>query len=460
MEILFKPAQQIIIELDCASTRALLPGFHREVEEVSMKADTQENLVTEKSDGPTEIVGTSFHSTTRIASILLLGLMLGIVAGSTAFAAQGGNGGGGGGGGNGGTGPDKGDLYGDAVYLLRNVDTGVPEIINGCIRPIMGRDGLVLAINADQATADYVPETAPESIEGWYNCEQDPQDLEAADSNVKTVIMADDDGDDELEACDVISRCLDYVEEADMGRLSILKAPERVLDRQLEEAISKFESGGEVSLDASGRPVVGEETFDSPLLNLALYREFHFWGAIVKNPLEDDEELVYDPGQDFILAAAFGLGAGDDKEDPGIDHEIAVRSAAIIGLGEQIHELALADSAVLPDSHKFEYEGTTSYYVNYEGFSYSRADTFPGNICYDFFDEELGDYVRTSRPIIEAVFAGDPVPYPVAEQLTGFAQAANDARRVLVFVHDNLVKYVDSVFEVNEITEEMCPPLN
>jgi hypothetical protein len=389
---------------------------------------------------------------------LISGLLLCLMAVPTLLAAQGGNGNGGGGG-NQGDGPDNGVIYGDAVYLLRDPDTGVPVTINGCIRPLWGPDGGVLAVNADFATDDYKPEVAPENIEGWSSCE--PAVLASEEALIKQVILADDDADDELEACDVIANCMDYVTEADLGRLSILKSPDRVLDRQLEEAITKLESGGEIKLDASGRPVVGGVTFDSPLLNLALFREFHLWGAIVKNPLTDNEEVVYEPAQykhphDFILAAAFGLGAGDDKEDPGIDLEIAVRTAAIIDLGGLIHELG--DEAVLPESYEFTYEGRTSYFANYSGFSYSRKSTFPGNVCYDFYVEADSKWYRESGSIMEIVF-GDPEDV-TADQLTGFALAANDARRVLVFAHDNQIVLIDSVFESTELTEQNCPPLN
>jgi hypothetical protein len=234
-----------------------------------------------------------------------------------------------------------------------------------------------------------------------------------------------------------------------------------VLDRQLQEAIAKLESGGEIKLDASGRPVVGGVTFDSPLLNLALFREFHLWGAIVKNPLKINEELVFDPQQiapehNFILAAAFGLGAGDDKEDPGIDREIAVRTEAIIDLGGLIQ--GLGDEAVLPESYEFKYEGRTSYFVNYSDFSYSRESTFPGNVCYDYYVEDDLKWYRESGSIMEIVF-GDPLDV-TADELTGFALAANDARRVLVFAHDNQIVFIDSVFETTEITPDNCPPLN
>ena len=394
---------------------------------------------------------------------LISGFLLCFMAVTVLHAAQGGSGNGGGKG-NGGDGPDNGVIYGDAVYLLRDPDSGVPELINGCIRPLWGPDGAILAINADIATADYTPEATPESIiakysEGYSDCE--PQDLDSVNTADEQVVLADDDADDELEACDVISRCLEYVTEADLGRLSILKSPERVLDRQLQEAIAKLESGGEIKLDASGRPVVGGVTFDSPLLNLALFREFHLWGAIVKKPLTDNEEVVFDPAQiapehNFILAAAFGLAAGDDKEDPGIDSEITVRTEAILDLGGLIY--ALGDDAVLPDSYPFTYEGRTNYFVNYSLFSYSRKSTFPGNVCYDYYVSDEVKWYRESGPIMEIVF-GDANDV-TADELTGFALAANDARRVLVFAHDNDIVFIDSVFEETELTQDNCPPLN
>lgn len=421
-----------------------------------MKVTNLIDLAAEKEVRPYKLAVKATFSPTILSLALAAGILIGIGVIPAAFAAQGGNGDGGG---NGGSGPEKGDLYGDAVYLLRNADTGVPEVINGCIRPLAAPDGGVLALNADYATNDYTPQTDSSTIDGWWDCEAN--EIEAASKSSSVELAAEDEDDDELEACDPISNCADYVTEADLGRLSILKSPERVLDRQLEEAITKLNSG-EVSLDASGRPVVGGVTFDSPLLNLALYREFHLWGAIVEDPLGNNEEVIYEPN-DFILAAAFGFGGGDDKEDPGIDNEIAVRTAAIINLGGLIHELFQNGDAVLPDSYEFNYEGKTSYFVNYTGFTYSRSDTFPGNICFDHMvvdGEGNQSYERVSGPIIDIVFEGDPDMNPVALALPGFSLAANDARRVLVFVHDNQVQFVDAVFEETEITLDNCPVLN
>ena len=69
--------------------------------------------------------------TAALVMPLTTGPALNIDAGSAAYAAGDNAGGNGGGGQN--NKPMKGDLYGDVVYLLRD-ETGIPIVVNGCIR--------------------------------------------------------------------------------------------------------------------------------------------------------------------------------------------------------------------------------------------------------------------------------------------------------------------------------------
>jgi len=393
-------------------------------------------------------------STSLVFPVLLL---LSFILASSAYAAQGGNGNGGNGG------PSNGDLYGDAVYLYRDVN-GVPIVLNDCIRPL-GADGRILALNADY-DADIGDVISPEAIDdSHYDAVCDDSVLALRSSATrkitgqKIVPLADDGDDDELEACDPIKNCTDWMVEVDLGRLSLLKSPDRVLDRQQAEAVKNLTSGGPITLDEGGRFVVGGSTFDSPLINLALYREYHLWGE-----LRDPETgvVIFNPDvwaadngyefYDFLTAAAFAIGAGDDKEGAGVDSEVATRAAGI---------LALAEGTLVMDTWPFHYQGNNLEFLNYSTFTYLRSDIYTGNICFDYFDEDEGDYVRDSMSVIEAVFGlGDLDNGVIFENLEGFARAANDARLVMLFTHDNLVQFVDGVFQTTEITEDNCPPLN
>lgn len=394
----------------------------------------------------------------KIGALFLALLIFGVVmevapsgVAAQAFAASDNDNGGGNGGGK----PQKGDLYGDTVYLLRDAD-GLPILINGCIRPL-GADARIIALNVDEGS---VPDNV---LEDDYDAVcADPELTATTRSRGLVDPLAEAEADDELEPCDPIEQCIDNVQEVELGRLSMLKSPEDVMDRQLEEVIKSFDSGGQITFDASGRPVVGGSAFDSPLTNLAMYREFKLFGAI--NEYDDGEfvRTVFDPqdyhvppydAEPFMMAAAFGLGAGDDKEGAGVDSEVVIRVNAILGI---------ADNTVVLDSLDFHYQGRTLLYVDYGEFEYVRESTFPGNICYDVYTGTK--YIRTSMSIVEAVFGYDPqsqdiLPWAVYDNLGGFAQAADDARKVLVFVHDHNVIWVDPVFTVSPITEANCPPL-
>lgn len=386
--------------------------------------------------------------------LVALAMMLSPFMLNSAFAAQGGNGNGGSGG------PSNGDLYGDAVYLYRD-DDGVPITLNGCIRPL-GADGRVLALNVD-LDQDGDAQT-PQAIDTEdYDAECDGGDaglLLMTKTLGDFTAAAEAEDDDELEACDPIKNCTDYVVEAELGRLSLLRSPDRVLDRQYEEAVKALTTGGSFYLDEGGRFVTSGGTFDSPLINLALFREYLLFGKLM-DPAPATDLLIFDPTEwalpngypyDFVTAAAFALGAGDDKEGTGIDPEIVVRAAGI---------LALAELTVALPTHEFKYEGRTEHFLDFSSFTYVREDTFPGNICYDYLDGSTNSYLRVSMPIIEAVFGlADPDNGEAFVNIKGFALAANDARRVLVFTHDNLALFADSVFETTEITLDNCPPLN
>jgi hypothetical protein len=189
---------------------------------------------------------------------------------------------------------------------------------------------------------------------------------------------------------------------------------------------------------------VGGATFDSPLINLAMMREFHLWDALY----DDGTALVFDPADhssvidyfidppaatyDWMYASAFGLGAGDDKEGAGVDTEVVVRINAILDLPARVD----ADKTI----------GNDGEYIDYSDFSYSRADTFPG--CVQYYTIVDTALVSVKETIIDAVFQGeDP---GVVGNIAGYALAANDARRVLLFTHDltdTLLQGVDRVFE-------------
>lgn len=190
----------------------------------------------------------------------------------------------------------------------------------------------------------------------------------------------------------------DQVQEVEFSRLNVSRSPSKVTDKALQAALSTIQSADEITHDAAGRIVAikdGEaKTIDSPLENLALYED------AIKNGAFTAQQ-----------AAAF-LGAAADKTKP-INLDIVVYLNTILGLN-----------------------GTSgTNYVNYTNFTYDRAQAYSGDVTYLVSDGD-GKYHTEVRPIIEAVFHNRNVDKTGAD---AFAQAADDARAVIQFVHDNSV---------------------
>ncbi len=190
----------------------------------------------------------------------------------------------------------------------------------------------------------------------------------------------------------------DQVQTVEFSRLSVSRSPTKVMDKSLEEALSAIQSADEITYDAAGRIVVikdGEaKTIDSPLENLALYVD------AIKN------------GSFTLEQAASFLGAASDKTQP-LNIDIVVYLNTILGLN-----------------------GTSgTNYVDYTNFTYDRATAYSSDVTYLVSNGD-GTYHTEVKPIIEAVFDNKDVTASGAE---GFAQAADDARAVIEFVHDNSI---------------------
>jgi len=375
--------------------------------------------------------------------------------------------------GNGGPLPNKGDLYGDMVYLLRDAD-GVP-ILDGedCIRPLAvggpwtAEDGEVLPLywefgyqpqveDLSEAMADFCYDEPLTAAFTYRLMTRERSQLKLHKYAAPAPLVEDE--ETEPEACDVVAVCADDMTEVDLGRLSVLRSPYKVLDRQRDEAIRTIQKATMVWLDEGGRLVADGATFDSPLINLALMREFLSWGELFVKDKDLGDVTIWgpwgtlDPLYTPELAAAFGLGAGDDKLGAGVDPEVAVRSYLITGIP------ALTDYLDTIDLDPALYNPDQYLDMETNGFSYDRADVFTGGLCWDTFNGV--SYTRHFDTIMGEIFSDEPFS---GTGLAAFAQAAEDARQVIIFTHDNLVYYVDSVFGSNfdglGNDGTYCPPL-
>src|SRR5512139_2171609 len=283
----------------------------------------------------------------------------------------------GGGGKPAGAGTKKGDLFGDMVVLLRDAN-GVP---------ILNADGLVQVIAyIYDASGNLVP-------------------LKDASGNL-VVIPYNAEGD--LESTVTVGGVTYdvYGAEVDLGRLSVARAPEKVLQHSLDEALAKLTTPDAViSVDAAGRLTVNGVAIDSPLENLALYDKYMTTGSIPGVTLPAN----FNPAA-LLAAAADKTGA--------ITVDTVVYMNSILGINS----------------------GTT--YYDFSSVNYDRYTTWKdatANVL--VYDAVNNVYVPTVVNLYDAVFSStnwvDPTAVGGADD---FATAADDYLSVIQFVHDNAVR--------------------
>lgn len=313
------------------------------------------------------------------------------------------------GGGNKGSDSMKGDLYGDLYVILRDV-YGVP-ILTG---------------------ADYVQPIA-------FTMDADGNLVPVLDANGDYVLMPLD-AEGEIDPTQIPDGANWVAAEVEFSRLSIARSPDKVLERALDEAYLALTEADSVILDPSGRIIVVidgvEQTFDSPLINFALYESLVTYGNLILrdadgNPILVDGKVVPllptsilpDSGTglsqaDLELAATLFAAAADKSGTVNVD--VIVYMNSILGI-----------------------DGTlTGDYVDYSTFSYDRASAYAGVTAEVMVLQPDGSYVVQEVSILDAVFGGeDGVFNPAADNLTaanvdGFTAATDDALQVIEFIHN------------------------
>jgi hypothetical protein len=282
----------------------------------------------------------------------------------------------------------KGDLYGEMVIVLRDVN-GVPILTQWTDSDGDGVNDTMVVCVADCG-------------EGWFE-----QPLDAAGNPVPL--------DAEGEPYDAT-----LLVEVDLGRLSVARSPSKVIEHALDEAISSLNVATSITVDAAGRLVLvidGEvKTIDSPLENLALYEtlisEGYLPGLTASDEVLGDLAYLKDPtytSGDFASAASFLAAASDKFGATDLDEVVYIN--AILGI-----------EGTLPDG-----------YVDYSTYVYDRSDTYDGLTVTYLRDNGDGTYTEVTEPLMTAVF--DSTDYD-GVNVEGFAQAVDDATQVIEFVHE------------------------
>lgn len=274
-----------------------------------------------------------------------------------------------------GAGSKKGDLFGDLYVILRD-QNGIPVLDeHGHVQPIDAQGNLI-----------------PINEEG---------EIEAGYENL--------------------------AQEVELGRLNVGRSPDKVTDHAYDEAISTINSATAITVDASGRIVVtingAEKTIDSPLENMALYIALMENGYLPGLDLQDGVSLgslsyladTSFTNADLMMAASLLAAASDKAGNLTRDEVIYLNTMLDI---DGVNPMTGAD-------------GRT--YVDYSAATYDRSDTYTGTITFVRANAD-GTFTTVTETIMSAVFGG--VDY-TGTQLSAFAQAAEDARAVLAFVHDH-----------------------
>ena len=279
----------------------------------------------------------------------------------------------GGGGKPAGAGTKKGDLFGDMVVILRDA-YGVPILTStGLVQPI------AYVYDASGNLVPYV-----------------------VDGKLQTIPYDPVTGD----LVTTINGVSVYTAEVDLGRLSVARAPTKVLDHSLTEALAKLTtSGAVIALDAAGRLTVNGVAIDSPLENLALYKTYIATGTL--------------PG--VTLPANFNpaalLAAAADKTGS-ISVDTVEYMSSILGIP------AATTLAVM----------TSADYDRYTTWKNATAQILvlqPDGVTYKVETVNLYDAVFNSTNWTDPTATGGA---------DDFSTAADDYLKVIEFVHDNGVR--------------------
>ena len=275
------------------------------------------------------------------------------------------------------------------------------------------------------------------------------------------------------ETCAVTTECAPCTEEVDFGRVNAARSPDAVFDAQLADVVVNLATADCRTLDPAGRLVATRvdddlsvlwSTIDSPLQNLAIYRQLILTGTIGA-PLPQ--------GAGTLDTAARSLGAAFDKSGE-VNVDLVAYLNFILGLSDPATSTIL-DPKICIDV-KEEVQGTVQLvekcFLDYLAYSYNRTTNFgglpapayipgpptaPEGPAEDGTFEYLSPVPNSDPPTFEyttglittAVF--NDAPGDIGGNIGGFAQASDDTRAVISFMHENQVP-------VDVETEVPCSP--
>ncbi|TFH42882.1 MAG: hypothetical protein E4G94_05605, partial [ANME-2 cluster archaeon] len=327
--------------------------------------------------------------------------------------------------------PVSGDLYSDLVEILREPVNGIP-ILNDTT-------GCEILINATDG------------------------------SNISMIYDLDSDRCEIPEGADVI--------EVHFGRLNLARSPSHVLESAFDEAINTLNGATRISLDEAGRFLLereevdeNEETYlywkeiDSPRENLALYNKLLLDGDLEGNLGNYSSIYV---GDLEIVRPVLNVTHFNAVVDPNVDLSHLLKTTDTLTIPDLMRAASfLAACADKPghitvdvvfylntimglnDKNKSVYET----YVDFDSMNYARKDEYTKQVYVltpemedtswknGYWEQKSVWLMNTnlysgfngSNP---EVFLWDTDEYPASLDIHGFAQASDDALRVISYIH-------------------------
>ncbi|WP_194136099.1 hypothetical protein [Salipiger mangrovisoli] len=346
---------------------------------------------------------------------------------------DGGHGGGGQGNGSGkpqGAGTMKGDLYGDQYVLLRDLDPSDGGGNGEAVLDTFNTEAQPVLVGVDPANPD------------------DPFPI---------YFEEDAEGDYELPAL-----MLPFVQEVELDRANVARAPASVMAHALEEALGKVETADEITTDTAGRIMYSTDggatfaTIDSPLENLALYQHLMTTSGGSAGAWPDVTDTWEQPFLDLL---------GGNMTDPDWDPS-ALLGAAWSKEGKITLDALLYENTTLGVNVADSATGEVDYFdfsdPAGELYDYDRQATYE-NVWLRWIVIEGDDPKFAYGNVYDAVFDEQPwqdemlviVPGATPEEdtfdavpalLSGvndFAQAADDTRAVIEFIHARSAEEID-----------------
>jgi hypothetical protein len=260
-------------------------------------------------------------------------------------------------------------------------------------------------------------------------------------------------------------------QEVDFGRIDSARSPPSVFAAQLEDVIVKLATADCITLDPSGRlvastvegDVVSTAAIDSPIQNLAIYKQIMLTGF-----LGEESAPIMLPATPLDTAAR-GVGVASDKIGE-VNVDLLVYLNQVLGLSD-LESTYLG--APICQLNREEVQGVVQEvekcFLNYGAYGYDRTSNF-GSLPYPAYipennpedgtfeylalvpgSEDDPRFYIVQGPIMGAVFLDDPGHNNVYMNgnlggvmngnISSFAQAADDTRAVINFMHSNPIPF-------------------